>query len=294
MRLATSGLPRGDVASFPNTVLHARELHRSRWVYNSPMPCVFCNGTPVTKEHIFPQWLNRYFPPSEIQTFEQARYGPRAYHISRQSIGLDFCVRKVCSKCNNGWMSALETTSIPVLDPLISNLDLKFLSLHNQRQVALWAAKTAMMLDITQDRPILPKEKLARMRSHKAIPGGTRVWLGACAELYPLVTGLTVRIDTVNVNDRDESLPTGFYAPIKIGHKCLYVYFPMMDVVIQHPPPYGMALARIWPRRASDLPWPPPIQPPNGEMFEEFADDLHKAWRVFEPSHAQIYDIKES
>lgn len=271
-----------------------RELYRSRPVYSFPVPCVFCEAAPLTKEHIFPQWLNRYLPPGEVQALEQARYGDRAYDVSRQAVGLDFVVRKVCAKCNNGWMSTLEGTSIPVLDPLISNLDLEIISLHDQRQIALWAVKTAMMLDITQDQPVLSKEKLARMRSHKAIPKGTRVWLGACAEIFPLVTGLTIRIDTVNMRDPSALLPVGFYAPMKIGHMCLYAYFPMMGIVIQHPPPYGLAVARIWPRRASGLPWPPPVQSSSGAAFEEFADDLRQSWRVFEPRQAQAYGIKES
>lgn len=191
-------------------------------------------------------------------------------------------------------MSHLEEQSISTLDPLISTLQLQMLSLAEQRKIAFWATKTAMMLDNTQSDPIIPSAKLARMRTHRAIPGGTRVWLGACAELHPLVTSHTVRIDTVSTDEPDKQLPTGFYTPMKIGHLCLYIYFPMMDFVIQHPPQYHIALARIWPRRASDLPWPPPGQPRNSIEFENFASSLRESWRVFDVDHALRLGVKES
>ncbi|MFD9467199.1 hypothetical protein [Streptomyces sp. NPDC060027] len=65
------------------------------------MSCVFCGGSPVTKEHVFPQWLNQYLPPGRQQT-EQARYGAGAFDVTRQSMGLDFTVKKVCAPCNKG------------------------------------------------------------------------------------------------------------------------------------------------------------------------------------------------
>src|SRR5262249_11340205 len=150
-------------------------------------------------------------------TLKQSRYGPNAYDTMWSSIGLDFQVRKVCGPCNNGWTSRLEAQSISALDSLINTLQLQILSLAEQRQIALWATKTAMMLDNTQSAPIISPVQLARMRTHRAIPAGTRVWLSACAELHPLVTSHTVRIDTVNMDEPGEQLPTGFYAPMKIG-----------------------------------------------------------------------------
>ncbi|MEK8146667.1 hypothetical protein NKH18_51540 [Streptomyces sp. M10(2022)] len=87
-----------------------------------PMSCVFCGGSPVTKEHIFPQWLNEYLLPGRQQT-EQARYGEGAYDKTRQSVGLDFTVKKVCASCNNGWMSQLEVASKDALAPLITRQD---------------------------------------------------------------------------------------------------------------------------------------------------------------------------
>lgn len=256
------------------------------------MPCVFCGSTPTTKEHVFPRWLNRYLP-SQHQQLEQARYGEGAFDITRSSVGFDFTVRKVCDSCNSGWMSRLENETIDVLHPMISGLALQLLSLKTQRQIAVWAVKTAMMLDNTQVAPILPSVQLQRMRSHRAIPRNTRVWLGACNELYPLVTCHTVRIELGNRKNPGVLHTGGFYSPLKIGHLCLYVYFTPVDVTIQYPALYHAAVARLWPPRGSSLPWPPPVRSTDGEKFERFADTFWRDLALFSPSEAERLGLKE-
>src|SRR5579862_7438320 len=156
------------------------------------MPCEFCGASPTTSEHIFPRWLERYLPPDRRQQREVARYGEGGFDIQHPVVGLDFRLNRVCADCNNGWLSALEQESIPVLDPLIRGLGLTLLSPRKQRQIALWAVKTAMMTDLTQARPILSYGLRSRLRTHRTIPRGTRVWLGACGQIYPIVTNLTV------------------------------------------------------------------------------------------------------
>ncbi|MGW9238706.1 hypothetical protein ACWGRL_08260 [[Kitasatospora] papulosa] len=259
------------------------------------MSCVFCGGAPVTKEHIFPQWLNKYLPPGRQQT-EQARYGEGAYDTTRQSVGLDFTVKKVCAPCNNGWMSQMEDASEGVLAPLITGQDLGLglISLRQQRQIALWATKTAMMADQFQHKPLLPPHQLRRMHTYRAIPGGTRVWIGACPQREPLVTSHTVRVPLTGVAAPGDPEPVGFYCPMKIGQLCIYVYFPAADVVIQHGREFHMSVARIWPRRSSDLPFPPPLQPRDGEAFEQFADALQESLYLYTPEQAAEHQLQES
>jgi hypothetical protein len=151
-----------------------------------------------------------------------------------------------------------------------------------------------MMADQTQQKPILPSHQLRRMRTHRAIPGGTRVWLGSCPELNPTVTSHTVRIDLTGVSTPDTPQPVGFFCPMKIGHLCIYVYFPAVDVVIQHAREFHLSVARIWPRRSSDLPFPPPVQPRNGEAFEAFADAFRESLYLYTPEQAAEHGIQES
>ena len=115
-------------------------------------------------------------------------------------------------------MSRLEVDSVDVLTPLIVGLDhVELLSLSQQRQIALWATKTAMMVDQTQADPILSYAQRSRLRTHRAIPGGTRVWIGACDAMNPIVTSHTVRIDLQRLDDPETPPPVSFYTPLKIG-----------------------------------------------------------------------------
>ena len=75
-----------------------------------------------------------------------------------------------------------------VLDPLISGLESQIVTRRQQRAIAVWATKTAMMCDLTQATPLLRADQLRRMRTHRAIPGSARVYMGACLSLNPLVT----------------------------------------------------------------------------------------------------------
>ncbi len=123
--------------------------------------CLACFAdVPRLHEHIFPTWLNRYLPEDRVQHLEQTRYGDNGFERQRRSIGLDFTVRKVCSRCNNEWMSRLETEAIPVLHPLISSVEVQLLTTTQQRKVAVWAVKTSMMLDQTQTVPCCRRCKL--------------------------------------------------------------------------------------------------------------------------------------
>lgn len=258
------------------------------------MPCVFRGRSPVTNEHVFPRWLNRYLGGSRRQLLEQARYGENGFDLVYPSMGIDFRVRKVCAQCNNGWLSDLEAESIDVLHPLVSGLERQLVSLREQRQIAVWATKTAMVMDQTQAAPLLPTRQLARMRIQRAIPRGTRVWMGACDELFPIVTSHTVRIDHEPLDEPEAPWPVGYYAPMKIGHLCLYAYFPGVDVVIQHPAIYHIALARIWPRRGGSIAWPPPGRPSDGAGFEELADALWRELRLYRPENARQHGVRES
>ena len=255
------------------------------------MACAFCGRTPTTNEHIFPRWLERYLPADRRQQREVARYGKGGFDISHPVIGLDFRVNRVCAPCNNGWLSALEEESIPVLHTLIKGLELRLLNPREQRQIALWAVKTAMLTDLTQADPVLGFNLRSRLRTHRAVPAGTRVWLGACGKLNPIVTSLTVRTE-LRPEGGGEAI-VGFYSPMKIGHLCLYVYFPMVDVVVQVPNPYPGGLVRIWRRRHGDVPWPGFLIPPDGPAFEIYADRLWRGLIVLRPDSAREQGVRE-
>jgi hypothetical protein len=62
---------------------------------------------------------------------------------------------RVCSKCNNGWMSALESVAMPILKPLIEGTaNLYACKGEEAAIVGRWAAKTAYMLNAASAYPL--------------------------------------------------------------------------------------------------------------------------------------------
>lgn len=61
---------------------------------------------------------------------------------------LDHRAKIVCLSCNNGWMNDLENRARPALTEMIAGSGVS-LSPDKQREVATWAAKTAMCVEKT-------------------------------------------------------------------------------------------------------------------------------------------------
>jgi hypothetical protein len=112
--------------------------------------CIFCAQPADSEEHPIALWLIERMQAGK----ELIRVGRRtASDIEARPPHLlkNLSVRKVCSSCNNGWMSALETwfqhdggllvepTWPQLADTIISNLQ--------GDQLAKWALKTSIMLD---------------------------------------------------------------------------------------------------------------------------------------------------
>lgn len=114
--------------------------------------CIFCGDTdsPLSKEDAWPKWLNALLQIPDGKTAglviqgagEQRHEKPGMTRI-HPSI-----TKKVCRVCNNGWMAKLEGKVKPILEPLVRG-EARLLSEADQRLLARWAIKTAMVLQHT-------------------------------------------------------------------------------------------------------------------------------------------------
>ncbi|WP_166532810.1 hypothetical protein [Blastococcus xanthinilyticus] len=126
--------------------------------------CVFCDETPLTREHVIPQWL-RDVPSIAHDLSVEARGERRSHYIysfereptSRVPSSTveergqfvaprDLLVRVVCERCNTGWMSRREVGVQPLLTALIEGSSLTVLA-DGLVRLAAWTAKTAMMFE---------------------------------------------------------------------------------------------------------------------------------------------------
>jgi hypothetical protein len=146
------------------------------------MACVFCgDDARLTKEHVFPAWLDRHLPAAPYWVLEQDRFaGKRPFEVRRRGSGLDFTVRVVCAACNSAWMAALEEEAKPVLERIILTTDPQVLEGDELRVIGRWATKTAMMIDFTQEEPLVPQRDRTLFYKRQTIPRRSWIWLGAC------------------------------------------------------------------------------------------------------------------
>lgn len=78
--------------------------------------CLFCENTKLTREHIYSQWLFKFFKPSakvfnpQILSYYNSKSNSEAdlFNLERKINFEDFEVKCVCGECNGGWMSKLE------------------------------------------------------------------------------------------------------------------------------------------------------------------------------------------
>jgi hypothetical protein len=139
--------------------------------------CAFCSETAnLTAEHVIPQWVEKLFPGESTVKYNDGK-GRTAEWKSEK---IDWKARVVCSTCNNGWMSDLESQhAMPVLTPLITGrLDIP-ITQTEARSIALFAFKTAVVLDHAQRRgnPWFSKKLRHTFREDQTINSRIEMWM---------------------------------------------------------------------------------------------------------------------
>ena len=110
--------------------------------------CIFCGGPANSREEFWPCWMtSRFVAPG---TMEQER-GPELRMTTWPVNRPELVVRRVCKKCNNGWMGQLQDRGKPVIERLWDE-DQVTLDLDDCKALSLWAVMTSMVLQTFDDR----------------------------------------------------------------------------------------------------------------------------------------------
>ncbi|WP_405459690.1 hypothetical protein OG786_20905 [Streptomyces sp. NBC_00101] len=126
--------------------------------------CVFCGGTPLTKEHVLPRWLKVALDPS-VRRFRYIRLSEEGLQ-RHDAPPLNDQVKVVCSECNSGWMNQLEESVRHFLPALIQGTACT-LDAAEQQALATWTLKTLLMFQYTHRpgvRTVIPSEDFVRLR----------------------------------------------------------------------------------------------------------------------------------
>lgn len=96
--------------------------------------------------------------------------------------------RAACETCNNTWMSQFEQTARPLLTPPIQDRGVEWASEAEQTSVAVWAMKTALMLD----RSVVPSSRTVPDKDFTFLSVAFAIWTNtAWTTAHPPSTGKT-------------------------------------------------------------------------------------------------------
>ncbi len=131
-----------------------------------------------TEEHIVPQWLEEFLGLRDFKiepTLTSLPDGKRLAQRTHTVAG--FLAGRICSTCNNGWMSDLETRAKTVLLSLLQgSREIGDLSDFESLAVARWVAKTAYCLNIGGHENRIPTSHFEALRQvTSGLPAGVVV-----------------------------------------------------------------------------------------------------------------------
>jgi len=113
--------------------------------------CIFCGTALAGKasdEHVLPQWLLDYLEIRETDVSPTHTDGQGEVLSTRQHRLENLVEGRVCSTCNNGWMSSLGMQAKNLLIPLMeAQREVAELNMAERLCLARWTFQTALVLN---------------------------------------------------------------------------------------------------------------------------------------------------
>lgn len=215
----------------------------------------------MSREDAWPEWVSELIGADGYVLVKDGRERPRTKLIRN-------ITRRVCRfHCNSGWMSRLETATIPILSPLIMG-EGKVLSPDDCRVIARWAVKTHMAQELTGHGTMVltPQSQREWMaEEHPKPPVGVHVWIAPFDHPTPIGHYDLIPLTLPGTSDGqqvDLAAPGayerigGYHAIIVVWHvvivvACLYGYERRQLRHSIFPP-----IVRIWPPTGIAVGWP--------------------------------------
>jgi hypothetical protein len=220
-------------------------------------PCIFCGNPADSKEDLFPRWILKRVVTRQ-PLYRQLGDDPPEI-TEDQEVRLP-CV---CQKCNNTWMSGMETTVKKFLGPMIEDFSLP-LDRQNQQNLAEWAVKGAMCSDTIQPHPrFFTDADCHAFKLKRTIPDRTLVFAAR-------FTGRSLDSNGVDFtlieSTSGDLLVRGHIYNVMVGHVVLQVlswkpepqYEEKVIQIRAADGPWGELTIHIWPIQKKSATWPPP------------------------------------
>lgn len=224
--------------------------------------CWWCNQPGASKEDVIPRWLRRLYPEEGWWVHE---YDHPALGDSRvkRAKGPAQITRKFCRKCNNEWMSRVETRAKPILSSLIRGERAR-LDPQTQELLGFWVCKTIFAFQSVEPDPYnFIRPDLYRELFEKQGPvAGCQIWLGQ--REAPMESIAWFRAHSLENREGDCH---GFGATLSVGNLLAHlVCFERADHALQARGRIAGALGQIWPVKRQCRLWPPPTPIEPGDL----------------------------
>jgi hypothetical protein len=219
--------------------------------------CAFCpHSAKLSAEHLWSDWMNALLKGKKRFVMRDVSGKVKA---TWDSTTLDWKAKVVCKKCNETWMSAIESQhAMPALTELIRGDSGVPVTGVRARSIALFAFKTAVLFDcIAKARQFLffPRCVRHEFRKSLTIPGNVNIWLAHLA--HGTGGGVT------SWYHEGERPPTGrfeFYVcTYYVGHLVFQVVADRPYTVYNFSPipGYEYKSLKFWPTPFAFVQWPP-------------------------------------
>lgn len=152
--------------------------------------CLFCEtSNNMSREHLWSDWIKSLLPEDAKYHEFRATYSGSEPKIIRESSRTrggttgSKKIKAVCTTCNTGWMSRIETEVKPILSALISGKPL-LLTEEYQLILATWISLKLLIaehniFDGHPSDPIFSQEVRNEFITTKKTPYGFRIWIAS-------------------------------------------------------------------------------------------------------------------
>lgn len=242
------------------------------------MPCAFCPAEKTTREHVFARWLTAALVRQGGEPLVHRNDSP-GHPESRDAREFDFVVRAACQDCNNGWMSALESRARPLLTPMMRG-ERRQLTSADQKSIATWATKTAMLIEITDTDPTVRDVDRHALRKTQAPPAHTLIWLARYGYPRDAETMRIARVAGSHLEIRlrgEHDQVRAYVGTYRLGNLVFQVVLSPAHLPFVEGRSDGPFSCIIWP--PSELQeWPPAMSLNGEDDFTAFSSVFTSPW----------------
>jgi hypothetical protein len=222
--------------------------------------CIFCGAPADSEEHIMPKWAHPLLPPATahrrfagVRRIESGIMSHDKFY-RRQGPTYTMRIPRVCTICNNTWMSDFEQSVRPALERMILGKR-TFLPLEMRERLARYLTYKMLLLDYLTEETVVPPEWAHSFYQTREIPDGVFIWLFNCIEGEWRSNIWTYGCCFAR---QDEAVPQSRNTKsFALGLGDLFVYAILttkFDLNMKFDP---LASEKLWPYEPKLMMWPP-------------------------------------